>query len=504
MIRLLLALLMVALPATAQERTPIAQDALSLPQLLRDEHVSPFWLHPPARFDNAARALEDVATTGVDDETIAAAMLTLIATIGDGHTVFADRYTTFGIAPFFAEVYDDGLFLGRVPAAKKPLLGAEIVAVGGVPIADALSRLRGVVPHSTENRFRRWVRSYLHLPGLVHVLGLSESADAIELTLRLRSGEVVKETFGRLTVEAYDELEMAYLELPKTARTRHDDKRYWLEPIGDDALYVKIDRCASGDEESIWDFGRRMAAHVREHQTRRVILDLRDNGGGGYQFVAHIRPLLHALPTLDHPGGVIVLTGKVTFSAACDLLAQVQRFTDATLIGQTAGCSIGEPGDDDDFALPKSGLTIRISQIAGRDRAAIDRRRIFTPDVLIEERFTDLMAGLDPVLDAAVAFEPAADEPAEPASSWAGRYQLEPGIDLAIAQRDGRWRATALPVLDTPLTALSPTRLTAAIPGLTFTLRDDTVHVARADGTTLIAPPKENDSPSAWELVFAG
>ncbi|NNE07252.1 MAG: hypothetical protein HKN20_01695 [Gemmatimonadetes bacterium] len=495
------------------ETSALALDAPILAELIRKEHAAPFWLRGEPEFTRVEQELRQYAGSGATADEILTQMLRMIAVVGDGHTMLAgsDRYQQLGIAPFFAEIFDDGVYLVKLPESESALLGAKILAVGGASIESALDRLRAFVPHSNESRFRRWAHSYLHLPGLMHALGLSDSPSSIDLTLRTIDGEVVHESFVRMTLEQYRETNREELAWPETRRDRKAGTNYFYEPIPeDDAVYFNFRRVANADSgETIWAFGARLASHLEENTVDRLVIDLRENGGGGYQYAAHLRPLLASVPSLDRPGGIVILTGPKTFSAASDFLSQMQRFTHATLIGVPPGGSIGEPGDDDDFTLPNTGLTVRISQVAGRDAASVDRRRVVRVDVPVPDRFADRMAGRDAALDAALAFEPAPetlDARALTNAAWAGRYAFEPGSDLVIRERNGFWRATALPQMDTPLAALGPGRARAGIPGLDLVLdeRRDGVRLIFADGSEQFCARKASDEPSAWDLVFAG
>lgn len=492
------------------DATSLAADAFTLRMLLAEEHASPHWL-------NSKETIEGVAAdihTSIDDEAgseaLLAQMLRLIAAVGDGHTVMAsgDRYAAFGLAPFFAWPYEDGVFIERVVAGRDSLLGAEILAVGGVSIKEAFSRLRSVVPHSTDARFRRWVRSYLHLPGLLHALGLSDSPESVNLTLRLTDGSERVERFDRIEASAYSGLEMVDISYPETLRDRNADANYWFEPLPDsDAVYFNFRRVASSDDgESIWAFGLRLAETLRERRASRLIIDLRENGGGGYQFAAHLRPLLRSVPSLDRPGGIVVLTGPKTYSAASNFLSQLQRFTDSTLIGTPPAGRLGEPGDDDDYTLPRTGLTVRISQVADRSAAVTDRRGVVGVDVLVPDRFADRKAGVDRALDVARAHAPKTSASAETPDAMAGRYAFQADADLLITQRSGRWRASVLPQFDTPLTPVGEGRLTAALPGLTlmFEPDQDAVRVIFADGSQKRCPRSVSKTPGPWELVYQG
>lgn len=493
-------------------RAALALDAPILVDLLREQHAAPFWLNSERTFQRVEADLMRSVEEGASAEAILAQMLRLIAGIGDGHTILSspDRYAEFGFAPFYAEVHDDGIFLAEVPRTHRRALGTQIVAVGGVPVSHVLDRLRTVVPHSTESRFRRWARSYLHLPGLVFALGLSDSPDATTLTLRAGDGRIFEERFARVKPEEVDALDWVSVERPATLRDQNPDAQYYFEPLPEqDAVYFNFRRVTTAESgESVFAFGERMAEHLRTHAVRRLVIDLRENGGGGYQYAAHLRPLLQSVPSLNRPGGIVVLTGPVTYSAASNFLSQLEQFTHAVLVGLPPAGRIGEPGDDDAFELPNSGLTVRISQVAGRTESVLDKRPVVDVDVRVADRFADRMAGRDAALEAALAYEPpTGDRPeVEPSGRWAGRYVLSPDQDLVVRKESGGWRATALPSLDIPLVVTSATRMQAALPGLLLMLDGDRdgVRLTCADGSERFAPRKTDDSPSAWELVFQG
>lgn len=504
-----LLLALAAGPISAIERTTAGADALALPDLLRETHADPYWLNGEQVFDRAATDLEVSVREGADAEQIATQMLRLIASIGDGHTVLAseDRYRVFGLAPFFAQAFDDGLFLVRVEAERENLLGARIVAVDGIAIDDVVTRLRTVVPHATDSRFRRWMRSYLHLPGLLHALGITEAPNQVRLSL-LKEGEIIEANFARMDLDGYRDLDMRDLEFPETLRDRNPDARYWFEALPDsDITYFNFRRVANDPNgESIWAFGQRLAETLKARSTTRLIIDLRENGGGGYQFAAHLRPLLRDVPGIQRDGGIVVLTSPVTYSAASNFLSQVQRHTHATLIGSPPASRLGEPGDDDDFALPATGLTVRISRAINRSAAAADRRSRVDVAIPVTDTFADRIAGIDRALAVALAYVPDTKPPIEPHPGFSGRFRFQADADLIISRTGNQWRARVMPQFDTPLAAIGKTRLQAAMPGLTFSYDEerDAVRVVFADGAQRLCRRKIDSVAGPWELAYLG
>ena len=134
---------------------------------------------------------------------------------------------------------------------------------------------------------------------------------------------------------------------------------------------------------------------------KRVIVDLRLNGGGNNQTYG---PLLSALSdaSVNRKGRLFVLIGRATFSAAANFAADVDRFTKATFVGEPTGGGVEIYGDTIGLLLPKSGINVNIATRywnfgKGRRPSARDH-----PDKKVLVTVADFLAGRDPVLTAAL------------------------------------------------------------------------------------------------------
>ena len=67
------------------------------------------------------------------------------------------------------------------------MLGSKIVGVNDLGIEAVLERLRLVVPHANESRFKKFSGFYLHLPGLLYGLGITDNPDKV--TFKVQKGE---------------------------------------------------------------------------------------------------------------------------------------------------------------------------------------------------------------------------------------------------------------------------------------------------------------------------
>jgi C-terminal processing protease CtpA/Prc len=133
---------------------------------------------------------------------------------------------------------------------------------------------------------------------------------------------------------------------------------------------------------------------------RQTIVDLRNNPGGNN---TTYDPLLSVLR--DAPG-LTVLTSRTTFSAAANLIAELEREAEPLLVGEPTGGSPNIYGDPVDIQLPETGLTAHVAGVWWELAGADDGRLEFYPDVSVGLVSADLFAGRDPVLTAALGRAP--------------------------------------------------------------------------------------------------
>jgi C-terminal processing protease CtpA/Prc len=149
------------------------------------------------------------------------------------------------------------------------------------------------------------------------------------------------------------------------------------------------------------DFRERSAALGRlldESGARRVIIDLRLNGGGDFTLGRRfLLPVIQDRPTIDRPGGVYVITGPGTFSAAMVNARDLRHEANAVLVGEPTGARPNSYSEHGDLTLANSGLQVSYSTRYYQFGADADSAVV--PDEHIEPTWEDFRAGKDPVID---------------------------------------------------------------------------------------------------------
>jgi C-terminal processing protease CtpA/Prc len=137
---------------------------------------------------------------------------------------------------------------------------------------------------------------------------------------------------------------------------------------------------------------------VGEHKPKRLVIDMRQNGGGNYTKVRdYLIARFQFMPELNQTGRLYILIGRGTYSAAMTNATDFRRETDAILVGEPTGARPNGYQELSQFTLPHSKLqvccSIRRYRFQDKDTPAV------MPDVQIDPDWSAYKAGRDPVLE---------------------------------------------------------------------------------------------------------
>jgi hypothetical protein len=148
---------------------------------------------------------------------------------------------------------------------------------------------------------------------------------------------------------------------------------------------------------------------------RRVVLDLRYNGGGEYPAV--YRALRALVDATARDGRIAILTNDATFSGAIITAALVKDFagTRALILGERAGDRLQFWAEGTDMVLPNSRLPVHTATGYHDFAHGCREWRCYwpdfwfdvavgsiDPDVVVPWTFADYRRGFDPVLERAL------------------------------------------------------------------------------------------------------
>ncbi len=293
--------------------------------------------------------------------------------------------------------------LGVLRDSDLSLLGARVEAINGVPMQEVEELASALFGHDNEVWFRHSLAGQLNLTELYTYLGIAKGAtDEVVLTVvPLHEREEQKLVLQPVKAGEYGNLSFVTLNrnLPETGPSRSYYRALLLD--GDSVLFIQYNVCAENPEFPIADFVGAVSQLIQEKKIPKVIIDLRYNGGGDSRV---FEPMIASLKQMQQREGlsIDVLIGENTFSSALMNAKQCKQRLDCRLVGTPTGGSVNHYGEVKHFTLPHTKLPVFYStKYFVMDKSYTGTSLL--PDLYLETRIEDLLAGRDTVVDTLLA-----------------------------------------------------------------------------------------------------
>lgn len=356
-----------------------------------------------------------------------------VAQSGNAHTaVDANLWReTLERVPLAFAWFPDGLYIVRVAAGHEDLLGARVVALDGEDPAAWLPRVGQYVPGLSQH-VRAVSPLFLEAPAALHVMDSRAPADRMALVVSI-DGSLREATVAALPPHPSAERlpnggALRNVVPPADERASHglvprdrlpvslrgSDRLAYHEVLAPGVLYLHSWRLTRGFGPEA-DEQIRSAIAAGPLPWRRIVLDLRWNGGGEYPAVYWA--LRKLADSLAPDGKLAILTNDATFSGGIIAAALVKQFAGsrAVVVGEPAGDRLRFYAEGNDMVLPNS--KIHVHTATGYHDWANGCRELrcywpnfwydvavgrIDPDVRVGWDFDDYRRGVDPVLKAAL------------------------------------------------------------------------------------------------------
>jgi Peptidase family S41 len=312
----------------------------------------------------------------------------------DGHSglypLDPEHPRTLHAYPLKLYSFPDGLYV--IDAADRTLVGARLATIEGVPAEEVVRRVRPLMTRDNESTIQMRLPGFVVGEEVLAGLGIGDGgpasfafADGRAVTLRPTTAAAYVSRFGF-------EWQVSRPSGRQPLWLQRQDVPQWLRTIDRGrAVYLGYHHVTGG----AYTTAERLVRLAGRPQVRRVVVDVRMNGGGDNTTYG---PLVEALRRPAIGRKAVVLTGRVTFSAAANFVAEVEGRTRARLIGEPTGGAPNQWGDNTVLELPVAGLALRLANQYVVVTDEKDVRVTIQPDVQVELTAADFFAGRDPVL----------------------------------------------------------------------------------------------------------
>jgi Peptidase family S41 len=379
----------------------------------------------PAAFHREFAAIRALIPHGSRAE-IVTAFMRLGTMVHDAHTGISPDTPAlaFENLPVAFYLYEDGLFIQSADPAHASLLGARVLRIGRLSADSAIDAAATVTDASNPMTVAAFVPFRLAHPDMLYALRVTERADRTTLVLD-RNGTrdtVTLQSLGRDSTGApviggtwywpgprpgVPWLDSRDRSAEKTALwLQHPDSIGWSRYLGETrTLYVQCNQIGDPPQESFDDFFARVLKRADSSDVERLVLDLRQNGGGNNELLDAAMPYFVRSTIAQTRGRFFVITGRLTQSAAQNLVNRLELHTRAIFVGEPTGESPNMYGDAVRFSLPHSKLRVLLSSLWWQDMGPRDDRQWTGPYLAARLTSADYRANRDPALETILAWK---------------------------------------------------------------------------------------------------
>lgn len=377
------------------------RDAALLVEAIEARHPDPYRFVPRDELRDAAGSIdayrESARCVAVVD------LMGLLAMLGprNGHSAvhaLDDEPGARRAHPLRLHELDDGVFV--VGAQQRDLVGSEVLAIDGVPIDDLVAAVTPLVAYDNEWTVRARRPSFLVDACVLRGCGVTNDDHVATFTLRAIDGSTHDIESTAISIDDYRRVAATDDWLPKAPRLAHErrrNERQWVELTPDGrAIHIGYN-ATRGD---VTDFAKKIEAIGSDRGVEAIVLDLRRNGGGDNRTFA---PVLDVMRRVAQSKPLAVLTSRVTFSAAMQLVIALEQQTPAVFVGEPTGGSPNQFGDAVPIELPSARVTAHVATIEWTTAGDDDERLTRQPDVVVSQSSSEHFADRDVTLDGALA-----------------------------------------------------------------------------------------------------
>ena len=341
-------------------------------------------------FDNTLNNIKN-SIDSLKDYEIYIKLQQLIASFHIAHFIIYPSSTLLHAIPIRTYVFPDGVYIITTIDQYSYLLGKKIISIGGAPIQTVEDSLRKIISYENDYWFEDQFPSTVQVVEVLKYYGFIN--DLLSVNMEIEGGGDVAVPSINSSSSFHSVLDGKTLPL----YLQNQSSYYWFTFLeGNHILYIKYNKCTQSPDKSFSSFTNEIEAYILSHQTEKVVVDLRNNGGGNSSI---INPLLNYLESsgFNEKGKLFVITNRGTFSSALLNAISFKQYTNCILLGEPPGGKPNAYGEVHTFALPNSGLNVQycVKYFSTMDG---DPEALF-PDYDIEITAQDFIDGKDPVLD---------------------------------------------------------------------------------------------------------
>ncbi|MFT5999866.1 MAG: hypothetical protein ACI81P_002325 [Neolewinella sp.] len=313
--------------------------------------------------------------------------------------------------------FSDGVYVEGVHQGNQQALGARVLKIAGMPIAEALVAIRPIVPAENDQFFKGYGLQYLSFPEVLHAQGVTkELQEEVVLTLE-KDGDIFDMGFSKGKMGAlptsygFTKQEGEWRSAREQGTTPHYlrelDKHYYFDYLPEaKTMYVRYSQVVPDPSMNIPDFYESVFNFIDSNEVDKLVLDVRLNGGGNNFNNKTLVTKVIRSEKINQIGKFYVIIGRRTFSACQNLINEFDNYTNVIFVGEPSSENVNFYGDNRTVELPNSQLEVRLSWAWWQDKPQWQNADWTVPQLAVDMSFEEYRMNQDPILEQALNFKP--------------------------------------------------------------------------------------------------
>lgn len=239
-------------------------------------------------------------------------LMKIVASVGDAHTGLSGYGSGFHFFPLNVFWFGKELRVTRIASAYQRGAGARVVQIGDVTIDEVAMRIDQLVPHENDYWVRLLDATFMPHAEILQALKIISDLNAARWTFEDSEGARFSLDIQTVSPNEKPDWVPASPELP--LYRQRPDEQFWFTYLPEaQTIYVNF----RGYRDAFEQHADELLASIKENSPRRLVIDVRQNRGGDFTKVRkRLMPGLKQNSSLRKPGGLFVITGRATASAA--------------------------------------------------------------------------------------------------------------------------------------------------------------------------------------------
>lgn len=381
-------------------------------------HPNLFHSIPREEFETAVKQLNQ-RIPNLARHQIIVEMMRIVAMIGegDGHTSINPQFNPkmeFRYYPIKLYFFSDGLFIQAADKKYADIVGARVIKIDSATTEQSFNEVSKVVSHDNEMTLKERVPLFLTIPEVLHALNLIKDMEKVQFLVEKDGKQKLIELnpAGKLPqishgMQSEKDQMKDWIKMnnqsnsPLALWLKANDENYRFEYLEESkTVYVQYNQVINKEDETIAAFSRRIFDFVNTHEVERFILDVRLNSGGNSFFNMPLLLGIIKSEKINRRGRFFTIIGRKTFSAAQNLVNELERYTNVIFVGEPTGAKVHFYGDHEIVYLPNSGITATVSTLWWQTMTPTDNRQWIIPGINAELSSEDYRTNKDPALNA--------------------------------------------------------------------------------------------------------